>query len=151
MRSPPPDPGEEVHEASAARGCFEVVEIDGGPARRKYPTDVAKLLFGDLASGPKPAELLQDDILRTQDREHAADRHFDCSSPGELSLRQCIAARNEDVDLRHRRQVNEIEAAAASHGGPDRVVADVVVPLECGHEVDDMVVLEGGDEIDVLR
>ena len=92
MRSPPPDPGEEVREASAARGCFEVVEIDGGPARRKYPTDVAKLLFGDLASGPKPAELLQDDILRTQDREHAADRHFGFSGELRVDLFEPLAA-----------------------------------------------------------
>ena len=81
-----PNAGEQVIQAREPGGRFQVLEVDGRPARCENTSNITQLLLGDLTACTEPAQLLQDHILRAQHGQRAARGHLDRSPACELPL-----------------------------------------------------------------
>ncbi len=83
--------------------------------------------IGDLAAESVPPEFLQQDVFRRMYVKHLAGANFDRTTPRQLLTVERRAAGDEDIDLQHRRLMNQIDAPLGTHGAVQRTGVHVEI------------------------
>src|SRR5262249_25596954 len=95
---------------------IEIPFVEGGARDAKHFDDVAPLGARHASAFSKPKKLSQDRVFRRLQYKVLAGSNLDRASPVEFALVERLVATHEEVNLRHRLEMEDVPRGAAERG-----------------------------------